>query len=419
MKRFAHFLVKHRLWFFIITLVVMVASVVMMFFVGINEDLTAYLPADSSMRQGLDIIENEEYFPAAEVNCTFRLMFSDLDDDEKTEIYDELSGTEGISSVAWEPDTERYNKDGYTLYVITTVTTDESEGQDLMNELVAKYKTNYTLRSYFTVNGDNSLSLVSTLIPEALAVIIVILLILCHAFMEPVLMLVAIGVAVLINMGTNLIFLTVSSMTFAIAAVMQLILSIDYSIMLMNRYTQERKTLEGKLSKEKAMENTVAKSLGSISSSAFTTIVGLLVLLLMSFTIGMDMGLVFAKGVLFSLICVFTIMPTLIIWSDTALEKSSKSYIMQKIRERRARRKGPPSAGSGTDNGNGTDGGENTDQPQEAQNNSAGATSAGITEDSSGNSSVAPTVCANNGIVMCGNDGIVICGNDGIKEATA
>ncbi len=356
MKGFAHFLVKHRLWFFIITLVVMVASVVMMFFVEINEDLTAYLPASSSMRQGLDIIENEEYFPQADVNCTFRLMFSDLTEDQKSEIYEELSTTEGISSVAWEAGSDRYNndEDGYTLYVITTETTDESAGQALMKDLVSKYKSeNYTLRSYFTVNGDNSLSLMGTLIPEAVAIILVILLILCHAFMEPVLMLVTLGVAVLINMGTNLIFLTISSMTFAIGAVMQLILSIDYSIMLMTRYNQERKTLEGRLSKEKAMENTVAKSLGSISSSAFTTIVGLLVLLLMSFTIGMDMGLVFAKGVLFSLICVFTLMPTLIIWSDTALEKSSKAYIMQKIRERRARRKGttPPAAGSGTDTG--------------------------------------------------------------------
>ncbi|MCD8308143.1 MAG: MMPL family transporter [Clostridia bacterium] len=352
----------------------MAGSVVMMFFVNINEDLTAYLPADSSMRQGLDIMENEDYFPATEVNCTFRLMFSDLTDDQMTEIYDELSDTDGISSVAWEPDTERYNKDGYTLYVITTVTTDESEGQDLMAELASKYKAEgYTLRSYFTVNGDDSMSLVSTLIPEAVAIVLVVLLILCHAFMEPVLMLVTLGVAVLINMGTNLIFLTISSMTFAIGAVMQLILSIDYSIMLMTRYNQERKTLEGRLSKEKAMENTVAKSLGSISSSAFTTIVGLLVLLLMSFTIGMDMGLVFAKGVLFSLICVFTVMPSLIIWSDKALEKSSKAYIMQKIRERRARRKGtlPPPDGSGTDTG------EDITSPQDAP-----EATASITEDS-------------------------------------
>ncbi|MCD8293745.1 MAG: MMPL family transporter [Clostridia bacterium] len=394
MKRFAHFLVKHRLWFFIITLVVMAGSVVMMFFVNINEDLTAYLPASSSMRQGLDIIENEDYFPQTEVNCTFRLMFSDLTDDQKTDLYTELSGTEGISSVAWEAGSDRYNNDeeGYTLYVITTVTTDESEGQALMKDLVSKYKgEGYTLRSYFTVNGDDSMSLVSTLIPEAVAIVLVVLLILCHAFMEPVLMLVTLGVAVLINMGTNLIFLTISSMTFAIGAVMQLILSIDYSIMLMTRYNQERKTLEGRLSKEKAMENTVAKSMGSISSSAFTTIVGLLVLLLMSFTIGMDMGLVFAKGVLFSLVCVFTIMPTLIIWSDKALEKSSKAYIMQKIRERRARRRGttPPSAGSG---------------PDPAENDAAPASEepespAIISEDSS----VAPVICA----------------NDAIKEATA
>jgi predicted RND superfamily exporter protein len=127
-------------------------------------------------------------------------------------------------------------------------------------------------------------------------------------------------------------FESVSDVTFGIAAVMQLTLSIDYSIMLLHRFQQEYELL-GKKHKNVAMERAIVNSIGSVSGSALTTIVGLMVLLLMSFTIGRDIGLVLAKGVALSYITVFTVMPTLIMWSDKLLDKASKDNIKKRKME--------------------------------------------------------------------------------------
>ena len=145
----------------------------------------------------------------------------------------------------------------------------------------------------------------------------------------------AIGIAIMINMGTNVIFESVSDMTFSIAAVFQLVLSIDYSIMLMHRFEQEYELL-GKTDREKALSNAIVNAFGSISSSSITTIVGLLVLLLMTFTIGKDIGLVISKGVFFSLVCVFTVMPSLIMWFYDLLCKLNKENLKKQMQLRKA-----------------------------------------------------------------------------------
>jgi predicted RND superfamily exporter protein len=170
-----------------------------------------------------------------------------------------------------------------------------------------------------------------------MAVIIglIILLLMCKSFFEPVILLVSIGIAIMINMGTNVIFESVSDMTFSIAAVFQLVLSIDYSIMLMHRFEQEYELL-GKTDREKALSNAIVNAFGSISSSSITTIVGLLVLLLMTFTIGKDIGLVISKGVFFSLVCVFTVMPSLIMWFYDLLCKLNKENLKKQMQLRKA-----------------------------------------------------------------------------------
>lgn len=142
------------------------------------------------------------------------------------------------------------------------------------------------------------------------------------------LLLVSIGVAILINMGSNIIFESVADITFSIAAVLQLVLSIDYSIILLHRYQQEYELSQDK-NKVEAMINAVLNAIRSIMSSSATTVVGLLVLLLMSFTIGTDIGLVLSKGVFLSFICVFTVMPTMIIWCSDLLLKTDKTYLKQ------------------------------------------------------------------------------------------
>jgi predicted RND superfamily exporter protein len=324
MKKLADFLVDKRLWFFIVGMVFAAVCLVLMFFVNINYDLTAYLAKDSAMREGLDIMTEE--FPAMELPGSFKIMFENLKESEKLKVKSDLEKFEGVASVSFEPGSISYNTKYYTLYAINTERSESAYIEDVLAKMVKEFGREYSVHTYY--NGDPT-NVLDTLIPLALSLLAVLLLLLCRSYFEPILLVAAIGVAVVMNMGTNIIFESVSNMTFSIAAVLQLVLSIDYSIMLLHRYEQERELLHGE-DNVQAMKNAVANAISSIASSAFTTIVGFLMLLFMSFTIGADIGLVLSKGVAFSLICVFTVMPSLILWSDKLLFKLKKKNFSKK-----------------------------------------------------------------------------------------
>lgn len=327
MKKVVDFLTKKRLLIFIITIILAIGSGIAMLFVNINKDMTKYLPEDSQMKQGMDIMENE--FETTTTNETFKIMFEDLESNDKQTIFEELSNYEGVANVLYDENSADYNKENYTLYVIETKYQSISKTQELLDSIVKDYKHDYKLYSYYNNSEDN---LLDFLIPIAVVIVIIILFIMSTSLIEVLLILSNIGIAIILNMGTNIIFSSISDMTFSIAAVLQLVLSIDYSIILVNRYKQERINTDSPI---EAMKKALYNAFKSITSSSLTTFVGLLALIFMSFTIGKDMGLVLAKGVLFSLICVFTLLPTLIIWSDKLLKITDKKYLLAKIKDRK------------------------------------------------------------------------------------
>ncbi len=327
MKKVVDFLTKKRLLIFIITIILAIGSGIAMLFVNINKDMTKYLPEDSQMKQGMDIMENE--FETTTTNETFKIMFEDLESNDKQTIFEELSNYEGVENVLYDENSADYNKENYTLYVIETKYQSISKTQELLDSIVKDYKHDYKLYSYYNNSEDN---LLDFLIPIAVVIVIIILFIMSTSLIEVLLILSNIGIAIVLNMGTNIIFSSISDMTFSIAAVLQLVLSIDYSIILVNRYKQERINTDSPI---EAMKKALYNAFKSITSSSLTTFVGLLALIFMSFTIGKDMGLVLAKGVLFSLICVFTLLPTLIIWSDKLLKITDKKYLLAKIKDRK------------------------------------------------------------------------------------
>lgn len=327
MKKVVDFLTKKRLLIFIITIILAIGSGIAMLFVNINKDMTKYLPEDSQMKQGMDIMENE--FETTTTNETFKIMFEDLESNDKQTIFEELSNYEGVENVLYDENSADYNKENYTLYVIETKYQSISKTQELLDSIVKDYKHDYKLYSYYNNSEDN---LLDFLIPIAVVIVIIILFIMSTSLIEVLLILANIGIAIVLNMGTNIIFSSISDMTFSIAAVLQLVLSIDYSIILVNRYKQERINTDSPI---EAMKKALYNAFKSITSSSLTTFVGLLALIFMSFTIGKDMGLVLAKGVLFSLICVFTLLPTLIIWSDKLLKITDKKYLLAKIKDRK------------------------------------------------------------------------------------
>ena len=316
------FFVKRRVIILAVMLVLAAACGFMALGVSINSDLTKYLPDDSPMRHGMEVME--EQFPDAE-NYSIRVMFKGLAADERESVKSRLSGLEYVDSVGYDPDSSDYNKEGYTLYVLNTEYDYDSDEEKALEEKVASEFSDYDV----TVRNDSikSPDIPLTVYLAAFVIIAVILLISCGSYFEPLLFLINIAIAIILNLGTNIILGEISDITAGVAAILQLALSMDYSIILMNRYRQELQKTDDR---EKAMSNALHAAFSSITGSAVTTIVGLLVLVFMRFKIGMDIGIVLAKGVAFSMICVFTVLPSLILVSHKVIEKTKKKKAVSK-----------------------------------------------------------------------------------------
>ena len=317
MQKIAAFIVKKRKLLLVVMLILAVVCAALMPFVGVNTDMTKYLPDSSQMKIGMDHMN--EAFPDAEETYTIRVMFRGLDAREKLAIREQLAEIPNVQSVAYEPDSSDYNRDDATLYKLSTLYDYNSDEEAQIERDVAERFAGYDV----AVRSDDTSTPSIPPIVFILSIVLVttILLIACPSYFEPVLFLLTIGVAVLLNQGTNIFLGETSDVTASISAILQLALSMDYSIILMNRYRQE---LAKGDDRESAMTRALTAAFGSITGSSVTTIVGLLMLVFMRFKIGFDLGIVLAKGVLFSLLCVFTVLPGLILWADKVVRRTMK-----------------------------------------------------------------------------------------------
>ena len=326
MKRLTGFIVNKRNIIFSAMLILTALCAFLIPKVSVNSDMTKYLPDDSSMKQGISLMEKE--FPTAGEAYTIRVMFKRLDSEKKTEFKDALAAIENVDSVTYDMTGSDYNSGEYTLYILNTKYGYDTEEEAAVERQVKEKFSDYevTVKNDDTSAPDIPLSVYLA----AFGIILVVLLISCGSYFEPVLFLITIGIAVVLNLGTNFFLREISDVSFGIAAVLQLALSMDYSIILMNRYRQEMKKTDDR---KEAMANALRAALGSITGSAVTTIVGLLVLVFMSFKIGADIGIVLAKGVAFSMLCVFTVLPVLILLSHKPIEKTEKKKRTEKARK--------------------------------------------------------------------------------------
>ena len=321
MKKISNFLVEKRFLIFGIMVIFSIISIIVMNKVNINYDMTKYLPSDSNMKKGMEIMEKE--FPST-IDSTLNIMFENLTEEEKETIENDLAKIKNVDKVEYEIDSEEYNKDQYTLYKLHIYKEATSkDSKQVYNDITHNYN-KYTYYLGGDLDEIYTSDFTPTLLISILVIMMIILFTMSKSWFEPLLFIITILFAIILNKGTNIIFDSVSSITNSIAALLQLVLSMDYAVMLINRYRQEKQNEKDKI---KAMKETINNSFKSISSSAITTITGLLILVFMTFTIGKDIGLVLAKGVFFSLLCVFTILPCLILTTDKILEKTSKKTI--------------------------------------------------------------------------------------------
>ncbi|MBQ8202741.1 MAG: MMPL family transporter [Clostridia bacterium] len=319
-KKLSNFIVNKRIVILVTMLILAVASIVCSQFVEINEDMTKYLPDDSNMKAGLTIMEEE--FPEMETSNTIRVMFDDLTQTQKETVLEELGAITYVDSVDYDAQSSDYNKDNHTLYVLNM---SYDYGSDEEKAIEAALESQFAEYTMVWKNDDTGLPhLPFIIIATALAVLLIILFVMCGSWIEPFLFLVVIGVAVVINSGTNLILGSVAGITDSISAILQLVLSMDYSIILMNRYRQEK---ELEPDSKQAMKNALTNSFSSVASSSFTTVVGLIMLVFMSFKIGANLGIVMAKGVFISMVCVLTMLPGIILACDKLIQKTAKKSL--------------------------------------------------------------------------------------------
>ena len=315
MRKITDFIVKGRYVFLAIFIIAAIFSLYLSNKVNINDDIMKYLPKTSETKIGKDIMD-EEF--AEQDSSVLNVMFKGLSDSEKEDTLKKLQSIDGVSSVDYE-NTEEYNKDKYTLYVLNIDDYDHSEtATNVYNYVKDNFRTAGMSGSIY---DENKPILQLWIVILAIACAMIILIILSDSYVEPWLYLISIGIAVFINKGTNIMFESVSSITNSIVAILQLALSMDYSIMLSNRYKQEKLTHSNKID---AMKEALYHSFKAISSSSVTTIVGLVALVFMSFTIGKDLGFVLAKGVLLSLISIFFCLPALLLIFDNLIAKTQK-----------------------------------------------------------------------------------------------
>ena len=299
----------HHLLLLIFTLLLVIGAAVGMFFVHVNSDMTKYLPADSQMSRGLQVMATE--FGEADISMpSISLMCGALSEEEKTAFRDTLTALPDVNKA-----TVQTSEDGaHTLYQLYV---DESVDQKALGKQIRKAHPQVQL---IETAQDGATPPVSVMIIAAF-LIVAVLLFMAQSWVEPFIYLGTTGMAILLNMGTNAFLPSVSITTHSIAAILQMVLSIDYCIILTNRYRQKKKTHPNPI---EAVNFAIKSAYRPVISSAMTTVVGLLMLCFMRLRIGMDMGVVLAKGVICSLICTFSVLPSLLILLDKAIEKSHK-----------------------------------------------------------------------------------------------
>lgn len=306
------YLIKYRYWLLGITLAFAALCAVLLFHVNINTDMTKYLPDDSQMRAGLEVM-NGEFGDLTEMGGNdVRVMFNGLSDEEKLEKMAYLRGVEHVKSVM------ELENGSHTLYELGVAGSVDQVA--LGEQIEEKFPEVVAVET----SQDGATAEVPMLL-GGVALLLVILFAMCRSWLEPVLFLASTGIAVLINVGTNAFLPSVSVTTNSIVAILQLVLSMDYSIILLNHFRQDRQR-EG--NSVVAMQKAVSRAAAPIVSSALTTIVGLIMLVFMKLKIGEDLGVVLSKGVFCSLICNFTVLPSLILLFEKGIDRSAKKVFV-------------------------------------------------------------------------------------------
>lgn len=334
-------IINHRKLIEKIFTVLVLLSLICAPMVGINYDLTKYLPDSSPSAQALDIMEDEFTYPGMG-----RVMLKDVTLYEAKNIKDRIADVDGVDMVMWADLTtniygssefidyddidDYYHEDNQTAYMDIVFKDKDSSTQThkavrQIEQIVGEHGLVAGSATSDTNLGPTINKEVARVMVLAVIIIYIILTITTTSWFEPVMFLSILGIAIVINMGTNIFLGEISFLSNAVGAVLQLACSMDYSIFLLHAFTQER--AQG-IEPEQAMANAWRSAFSSVFASGMTTIVGFAAMCLMNFGIGPDMGIVLAKGIAISLATVLLLMPALILrFQDIVAKTKHRPFI--------------------------------------------------------------------------------------------
>jgi uncharacterized protein len=327
-------IIKHKKAVVIAFVLFALISTVAQFFVSVNYNMVDYLPEDAQSTRAMEIMEKEF---AADVPDT-RVMVRDVSLQEALSLKEKLSAIDGVGEVIWLDDVvdlktplemadaetvENYYKDGNALFSISVRSGDEVPITDAIYELIGEDGAiageAINTASSQKMAGTESMYAAILLVP----IIIFILVVSTSSWVEPLFFLTAIGVSVLINLGTNLFIGEVSFVTQSVAPILQLAVSLDYAVFLLHSFSDYRKKTSDP---EEAMKLAMKKSFPAITASAATTFFGFIALTFMKFEIGSDLGVNLVKGIVLSFISVMVFLPALTLllykWMDKTQHRS-------------------------------------------------------------------------------------------------
>lgn len=336
-------IVKFRVPILILSIILLIPAVWGYVNTRINYDVLTYLPEDIETMQGQEIMTNDFGIGAFSM-----LMVDGMEDKEIVKLKEKVEKVDGVENVLWYDSLadisvpqsvlpsklyDEYNtEDGTMMAVFFKDGTSSDETMKAITE-IRKITGEQCFLSGMSAIVEDTKELAeketSLYVLIAVALSALVLAITMESIFVPVLFLLSIGIAIVYNLGTNVFFGEISYITKALAAVLQLGVTMDYSIFLMHSYQEQQVRYNG--DKERAMAHAISQTFSSVIGSSVTTVAGFIALCFMSFTLGKDIGIVMAKGVIFGVLVCVTVLPSMILCCDKLIEKTKHKPLLPDI----------------------------------------------------------------------------------------
>lgn len=339
MNKVSKAIAQSRMLILVIAFLLLIPSVLGYLKTDVNYDILGYLPDELDTRIAQSILKDD--FDCGSLGM---LIVENMENKDVSKLKEEVKKVEGVNDVIWIDDAidlsvpkeilpedirDIFYSENSTLMIIKFAGTDASTETEKALSDVRKIAGKQAFLSGVAgvIKDTKDLANKETPIYVLIAVIlsIIILSITMESYVIPIVFLSSIGIAIIYNMGSNVIFENISYVTKALSAVLQLGVTMDYSIFLLHRYDEERESRENKV---EAMANAIEATIESVVGSALTTVAGFLALCVMDLALGKDIGLVMAKGVVIGVICTITILPALVLTFDKVIHKYKHKNIL-------------------------------------------------------------------------------------------